>query len=319
VTDAAAVLGYLNPRALLDGEMTLDLAAADAALQGLASRLELSVEDTALAILTVANERMVHSIKDVTVRQGIDPRESMLVAGGGAAGLTIVPIARALGCHRVLIPHTAGALSACGAQYSDIATEFTASGFTTTASFDFEKVNRTLGGLEDALEEFARPLRDSGFSSLSTEFFVDARYEEQVWEIEVKLAGGRFEDDADVEALRASFHDLHHRLFTVSQPGKEIECLQWTGRLSAPRERVGLSRDASTGRVAAIAGERTLAFSGTGHVSASVFHGPELRAGDVVAGPAVIEEPTSTIVLDPESRARVTPFSNYLIDVEGAP
>ena len=75
---------------------------------------------------------MIKAIEEITVNDGVNPRESVLVAGGGAAGLNILPIAQALGCTRVLLPKTAGALSACGAQYSDIVSEFSASRYART-------------------------------------------------------------------------------------------------------------------------------------------------------------------------------------------
>ena len=101
-------------------------------------------KDAARAIMEVAGDHMVGAIKDITINQGIDPRESLLVAGGGAAGLNIVPIARELGCRQVLVPRTAGALSACGGQYSDIVSEFTQSRFAYTGDFPYESVNRVL-------------------------------------------------------------------------------------------------------------------------------------------------------------------------------
>ena len=114
VTDAAVVLGYLDPAFFLGGRMSLDVDAARSGVGGLAGALGESIERTAHGILAVANEHMVEAIKEITINEGVDPRESLVVAGGGAAGINIVPIARELGCRRVLVPATAGALSACG-------------------------------------------------------------------------------------------------------------------------------------------------------------------------------------------------------------
>jgi N-methylhydantoinase A len=320
VTDAAAVLGYLDPSYFLGGEMTLDVEAGERAVNELAATLGLGIPETALAILAVANERMINAIKDVTVSQGIDPRESLLVGGGGAAGLTIVPIARELGCREVLIPRTAGALSACGAQYSDIKTEDVASAYTTTASFDFARVNAALESIREKLDTFAAPLVASGLTKLAQEFFVDARYPDQAWEIELRLAGGRFDDAADVQKLRLTFHDLHKRLFAVSQPDQDVECLHWTGRLTASLKHVPLAAESNGGgpQPATPIGERTAYFPDVGAVSTPVYKGPKLAAGTVIPGPAVIEEPTTTLVLDASSSACVTAFGNYLIDVKAA-
>ena len=162
VTDAAVVLGYLNPAHFLGGKMPLDTAAARRVIESLAARLGKSLPDTALAIVTVANENMIKAIQEITVKEGFNPADSILVAGGGAAGLNILPIARSLGMPRVLIPRTAGALSACGAHFSDIVREFSASRYANTADFDFQAVNDVLTALNRKLDTFAATLAGRG-------------------------------------------------------------------------------------------------------------------------------------------------------------
>ena len=101
VTDAAAVLGYLDQEYFLSGRLTLDVNAAEQAIESqIAGPLRLDTPQAAEAIVTVASEAMVLAIEEITVNQGVDPRECLLVAGGGAGGLNAVAIARALGCHR---------------------------------------------------------------------------------------------------------------------------------------------------------------------------------------------------------------------------
>jgi N-methylhydantoinase A len=124
VTDAAVVLGYIDPDYFLGGRMALDAAAARHAVTAIAEASDMSAEQAAFAIITIAGEQMIKAIQEITVQDGVNPAESILVAGGGAAGLNILPIAKALGCAKVLVPSTAGALSACGGQYSNIVTEY---------------------------------------------------------------------------------------------------------------------------------------------------------------------------------------------------
>ena len=157
----------------------------------IASRLGLEVKDAARAIMEVAGDHMVGAIKDITINQGIDPRESLLVAGGGAAGLNILPIARELGCRQVLVPRTAGALSACGGQYSDIVSEFTQSRFAYTGDFPFEAVNRVLAEITASMDGLEAELRERGLTRFKREYFVEARYPYQVWELDVALPKGR--------------------------------------------------------------------------------------------------------------------------------
>src|SRR6266540_4744780 len=125
VTDANLILGYLDPSSFLGGTMAIDVAAARAALESdVAQPLGLDVDAAAGAVLEVATEQMVHAIEEITVNQGIDPREAVLVGGGGAAGLNAVAVARRLGCAGVLFPPVGAALSAAGALLSDLVAEF---------------------------------------------------------------------------------------------------------------------------------------------------------------------------------------------------
>ncbi|MFP6781014.1 MAG: hydantoinase/oxoprolinase family protein, partial [Gammaproteobacteria bacterium] len=155
VTDAAVCLGYIDPAHFLGGRMRLDENAARQSMHELSQSLSESIERTAYAIMAVANENMIQAIKELTINEGIDPSGSVLVAGGGAGGLNIAPIAAELGCNIVLVPRTAGALSASGMQFSNIVTEAGASALTQSENFDFEGVNNALTRINSELEKFA--------------------------------------------------------------------------------------------------------------------------------------------------------------------
>ena len=167
VTDAAAVLGYLDPGFFLGGRMQLDLPAAELALRQIAEQLGQSMEAAAAGILAIANEHMVKAIQEITVNQGYDPRDCTIVAGGGSSGLGIMQIAAKLGCRTVLLPRTAAALSACGAQYSDIAFEQTGSCVTRTDDFDLARVNATLAEIDAGIDTFARKVRERGVADVT--------------------------------------------------------------------------------------------------------------------------------------------------------
>lgn len=321
VTDAAVVLGYIDPDRFLGGRMQLDVDAAVAVVAELAERLGLPTETAAEAILTVANEHMVGAIQDITINEGIDPRESLVVAGGGAAGLGAVAIVRELGCPQVLMPRAAGALSATGGQFSDIVAEFTVSRFADSSNWDFAGVNAALSALDTRADRFAGRLRDRGIDTITTNYFVDARYGYQVWELEVPLPGGRVNGEQDLVALSRAFDAAHERVFAVCEPGARIECLAWKARLRAP---VGRSANGAAppstqtagaaGAADAAAATRPAFFGGEWHDTAIVIGGT-LGAGTELSGPAIVEEPTSTLVVPPGSRLRVTPVGNYLVEV----
>jgi len=315
VTDAAAVVGYLDPDFFLGGRMGLDVDAARAALSGLAGELDLPIEETATAILAVANEHMVAAIQDITVNEGIDPRDSLIVAGGGAGGMNIVSIARELGCRRVLVPRAAGALSAVGAQHSDVIGEASVSEYVRSDSVDVDALDARLSHLDAQLDAIEAGMGGRGLSGFRRSFSVEARYLNQIWELEIPLEH-RQVDAPGIDRLVQAFHDAHERVFAVRDPGAAVELLLWRGRLTGELERPGLTMRRESG-VNGHHETRMVFFVGEGFISAAIVHGPSVELGMAIEGPAVIEEPTTTVVLYPDSRATVTQQGNYMIEVGG--
>ena len=136
VSDAACVLGYFDPDFFLGGRMKLDTNAASLAISDIAAKVALSPEETAYRIIGLAGDFMMRAIGDITINEGVNPRESTIVAGGGAAGLNIMMIAKELGCDRVVLPKVAAALSASGMQFANIVSEESASMVTLSSRFD---------------------------------------------------------------------------------------------------------------------------------------------------------------------------------------
>ena len=318
VTDAALVLGYLDPKYFLGGEMRLDSDAARRALKRISSPLELSIEAAAYSVLAVANETMINAIEDITVSDGVDPREVVLVAGGGAAGIGILAIARELGCPTVVVPRTASVLSACGMQFADIQIEQTASTPVRSRSFDIKAVNEALDAIEKQLDIVATPLVIRGFSDRVVEYRTSAHYAAQVWELDVPLAERRFQTAEDVAALVEAFHDAHERVFTVTDLDSEVEFLNWTGRLTLrlPRN-VGRAEPftSSVVRSENHAERRQAWFGLERSMDTQIVRGSALSPGANIVGPAIIEEETTTLVIPPGLVARLSANGNYLIEL----
>jgi N-methylhydantoinase A len=313
VTDAALVLGYLDPGNFLGGRMQLDAEAARDAIGGLADQLGTSPEDTANAVLTVANEHMINAIREITVNEGLDPGESLVVAGGGAAGLNILPIARELGCRNVVLPRTAGALSACGGQFSDIVTEFTENCFVTTRTFDRARVHATLARLLERAQDFEASLTVPVRAAGRIDYIVEARYLFQVWELEVPFGTASFETEDDLANLIEAFHTVHERVFAVRDEGQEIEFLNWKARLTVALEHPPEEATSATeGSVPTPTTRR--AWFGGAHHDAPIWQGQDLKSGFEVEGPAIIVEPTTTVVIYPGMTAHVSDRGNYVID-----
>jgi N-methylhydantoinase A len=318
VTDAAAVCGHLDPDFFLAGRLSLDVDAAAAVIdEHIASPLGLTVERASDAILTVATDAMVDAIHQITVNQGVDPRESLLVAGGGAGGLNVVAIARELGCASALVPRAAGTLSAAGGLFSDLRAEFTRSAVTRSDNFDGPRVAQTLELLDDEVDQFLRVLGRTGLAVGAHDrgYLVEARYPDQVWDLRVPVAAeaGQVSAAALADAI-VRFHDLHDRTFAVNDPAAPIECQQWTATISVRLPRPSLDIALIGDDAAHGARTRTAWFDGEPVETTFVF-GATLSEGDTVEGPAVILEATTTVVLPSHALARVLPSGSYLIEV----
>lgn len=318
VSDAAATLGYFDPDFFLGGRMTLDVQAARRAIETVSSRVGLSVEQCAYRILTLASELMIRAIGDVTINDGLNPRESTIVAGGGAAGLNIMLIAGELGCKRVILPKTASALSAAGMQYANIVSEEAESLVTSSKDFDFKGVQSLFARLRDKLETFAADLGQDARARI--EFIAEARYTGQIWELDTPVPGEGLHTDTDIETLAEEFHRVHERLFAVRDEGSAVEFINWKARLSIPlgsdpAPSSAVPRvDADAAYRAALA-SRQCFFGGAAPVETPIFKPRDLRPGLHIAGPAIIEEPTTTLVVYPGMSATISAAGNYLLDI----
>ena len=314
VSDAAAVLGYFDPDYFLGGRMKLDLEAARRAIGGMARRIGRTVEETAVRILGLTTDLMVRAIEDLTVNEGINPRDSVLVAGGGAAGINIMQIARELGCRHAVVPNSAGALSAAGMQFADIVCEEARSLPCLSNRFDAKRVNAVFDELEARLEAFRLKLSGDN-SQLRIERFAEARYLGQIWELDTPVRPRRFHTEKDLEMLVSAFHDLHERIFAVRDPGSPVEIVSWKARLTVALPKPPAPRLAgATVEASHSPHRRTCFFGDAAGVDTPIYKAAGLARGSRIVGPAIIEEPTTTLVVYPDTAVTVSRAGHYLLE-----
>ncbi|MBW1943393.1 MAG: hydantoinase/oxoprolinase family protein [Deltaproteobacteria bacterium] len=303
VTDASLVLGYIDPAFFLGGTMKLDVEyAAKAIDKEVARPLGLDLLEAASAILRLATENMVSAIEEITIHQGIDPRSAVVVGGGGAAGLNVVAIARRLGCTTIIIPEVVPALSAAGALISDLHADYRSLFYTSTHSFDFDGVNAALDSLEAKCQTFLKgPGADA--TEKSIEFFAEARYRAQIWEIDLPLQTTRFKTPEDVAQVRLDFDRLHEEIFAYCDKGSEVQFVGWraTARCKLSEGELGkLAKDKIY--EAKILPSRKAYFSGAGMVDTRIALFDTMAPDDPLEGPAIIESPLTTVVIDPGAK-----------------
>ena len=305
VTDASLVLGHIDPAYFLGGTMKLGIKLAESAIRShVAKPLGMSVvQVAAAAIIRLATENMVSAIEEITIHQGVDPRGTVLIGGGGAAGLNSVAIARRLGCARVVIPETGAALSAAGALISDLHADYRAMFYTSSSAFDMNSANKVLGELTDRCKAFIKG-PGGGARDSAIEYYAEAHYRSQIWEIDLPLRVAKFRTAADVARLREDFDKAHEEVFAYADPDSEVQFLGW--RAVARRRLAGdglghLAQDAIY-RKAALK-SRKAHFEGKGNVVARVYEFAEMKSRPI-SGPAIIESPYTTVVIDPGAVAR---------------
>ena len=322
VTDAALVLGQLDPAYFLGGRMPLSPDRARAVLaRAIAAPLGLDLEDAAAAVLAIFSENLRSFVSEMTIVQGLDPRECLIVAGGGAAGLNIVSVARELGIGRVVIPTFAAGMSAVGGQFADLFTSSSQSLHTTSTHPDADAIGRALAAIDDAAGEFFERVTTPG--ERRRELVGEARYANQLWELDVALpAEWRGREETDWRELAQRFDQLHRSLFSVAEPGATIELLGLRGEARVLRRRPRLperARDADPASVGepVPSARRSVRFAGetATRENVPVYRGHALATGMRIAGPAILEETTTTIVLDPGAVATSAP-AHYRIEYE---
>ena len=320
VTDANVVLGYLNPESIADGRLAIDAEAAHRViLEKVARPLRLDPVEAANGIYRVVNQNMIGAMNEVTTWRGIDPREYLLVAGGGAGGLHVARLASDLQIKRVVIPKLAGALCAFGMLNTDIVFSQVSSAFTTSVDFDFDRVNTQLATLE-ARGRKKLVAAGIGEADMVFEYYVSARYLDQVYELEVPLPDARLSADG-LERLIAAFHALHERRYTYRDEDSYQEYTDWRVIARGLRPKVTLREQADRGTDAtpAVSGLRAAYFAETaGFTETPVYSGKALGHGMQVAGPAIIEEATSTLVVIPGTSVTVTQWGDYLMELGDA-
>ena len=301
LSDACVALGYVDPDYFLGGTMQLDKEAARSAIkQQVADPLGMTIEEAAAAIVTLATENMVQAIADITVNQGIDPQQAVLIGGGGAAGLNSIFIARRLSIPRLVIPEVGAALSAAGALMSELAADYRAVEYMTTADFDRSRANHILNGLKEKAETFLADVGEGTFDP-KIQFSIEARYEQQVWEIEVPLPVAGFDNDADIDDLIESMHKTHERIFAFRDEHCAIEVVGWSVRASCRVHKRIIGRMRTHAEQTEHAKTRPVWFPASGAAQAAILPFEKLDIDKKHNGPAIVESPFSSVVIDPES------------------
>ena len=319
-TDANLVLGYLNADGLVGGRLPLDVDKARAAIKAnLADPLGISIEKAAYGMFTIVNNNMVNAIRRVSVERGYDPRDFVLMGAGGATGAHITALAREMGISKVLISKLASGLCAYGQIISDVKYNYMAPA---PIRLEGGAAAKKLDDLFTSLEARGRvDLAGDGFAEdrISIRRSLDMRYVGQVHECTVEI--DPFEvTEATIEDIKAAFHARHKELYTYDEPHNAVEIVNVestiAGHVDKP-ERMKIA--AGKGAHETLKGTRPMVFNADGIAQDTpVYDGSAMGAGDMLHGPAVIEEVTTTIVVEPGWTVSLHDTGVYVVTADAA-
>ncbi|MFO1151225.1 MAG: hydantoinase/oxoprolinase family protein [Alsobacter sp.] len=311
VTDANLVLGRINPLNFLGGRMTLDVAAARAAIGRVASQLGQSVEDTALAIARVVDNNMVGALRSVLIERGLDPRDFTLCAFGGATPLHASPLMREMGIPRAVVPVHPAQFSAYGFIMTNPRVDRQRTTQLISTRFDAARANTVM---DELVGQCLDELKAQGYErDIEVHRALEMRYLGQNYELELPLTQQRFEE-ATIDRLWTLFHQTHHARFGFSTPGEIIEIVNYvvTAIARTPKPALPDLPAATSGAVEPREMRRVWYVGGPRDVP--VYDRRELRPGHVVMGPALIEEQASVTVLEAGHRLQIHRHAHMLID-----
>jgi N-methylhydantoinase A len=317
VTDADAVLGYLPADGFAGGRMHLDIAAAEAAIRTeVAELLGVDVVDAAWGIQRIVNANMANATRKVLAGHGADPRRLALIAYGGNGAVHARAVARELGIDRILVPKTAPAFSALGVLVADYVVDLLRSYVTPLSQVDLGRL-RSL--MSDLAEETGKELEPAGLEPHATQtaLYVQMCYPGQNFDMSVPVPEGTALDEAGLLDLAERFHDQHEaeRGFCFRSQQPVVRGVRIVARGATEKPDHFAEPGTVTDARQAQKGTRS-AFWGMAWVDTPVYDGAVLGTGAEIHGPALIEEPFTVIVLDPDAVARLDASGNYVITAD---
>ncbi|SFR51452.1 hydantoinase/oxoprolinase family protein [Halogeometricum limi] len=312
ITDAHLLLGRIDPGAFLADDLSETREAVESAFADLAAELDTTPEGAAQGVLDVANANMERALRVVSVERGHDPREFALVAFGGAGPLHATELAAALDVPRVVVPRTAGVLSALGLLISDVIYDYSTSRVRRLADVDARDVRDTFSEfVAQGRERLAAEGRTD--ETVQFEASMDLRYAGQSFELSVPV-----DPDVDASTLdeaRDRFDAAHERRYGHASPEEPVELvtlrLRARGLVSPP----DLTVEAREGAVSdAVRETRRVVLSGDAY-DAPIYDRSLLPLGGEFDGPAVVEGAESTVVVHSDQRVRIDDSAALVVEV----
>jgi N-methylhydantoinase A len=313
-TDANLWLGRINRDYFCGGEVIADMKATEAALTNVARSLGVTTDEAARGIVRIANNNMVNALKLVSLNRGHDPRDFTLVVFGGGGAMHGVALGMELGVKKVVVPAGASVFSAWGMMMSDLRRDYFVTRLADLKKGAAAKLEEVFKESEDrAREQF----KAEGIDPAKVRFlrYGKFRYQNQEHTTEVLIEGGKI-TDARLSEIEKAFHETYEREYTyrldapVEMVGIHLVVSAEVGKLTM-KKRNGSGTKAKT----ALKGHRDVDYALEGVKKAAIYDGTRLEPGMTFKGPAIIEDPGTTVVIHPGNAVEIDGYGNIHIEI----
>ncbi len=313
VTDANLTLGRLRSDGFLGGRMTLDQDRSQSLMTDLATGVGASATDTALGIIRVVNSNMERAIRAISLERGYDPREFTLVPFGGAGPMHACELADELGIPRVLVPGHPGILSALGVAIADVVKDYSRTVMLRGEDLDKTRLEEEFHGME----QLARAeLVEEGLpaDAMVARRFLDVRYVGQSFELTVDCPSLTGRGDL-TRSIASEFYEAHLQRFGYADRALPVEVVNLRLKLELAVDKPILEPAPDSGSAAshAVVGHVEVVFA-QGPVETTLYDRDRLQTGNRIAGPALLLQLDTTIVVPPGWTGEIDPYGNLLLE-----
>ncbi len=315
-TDANLITNRINQKFFCGGEIQADMNAVNKSIELISSKLKFNNSETARGIIRIANNNMINALKLVSVNKGYDPREFTLVAFGGGGGMHATSLAKELNVPKVIIPVNSSVFSAWGMLMSDLRRDYILTKLTTMNDEAVDVLNKTFLEMEkQAIDSFS--LENISKDLISFKRFGSFRYLGQDHSVEILIDNGNI-DKNSIQKIISDFHNQYEKEFTYKLES-QVDMIQFHLVAFAKIDKPDLQERKRTGRTVdkTIKENRMVDFDEMGIHDSKIYDFDLLEPDMEFSGPAIVEDPSTTVVIFPDQKCKVDNYANLHISILG--
>lgn len=313
-TDANLITGRINPNYFCGGKFDADMNSVKTCIKDLSSKLGLSDIEIARGVIRIANNNMINALKLISVNKGYDPRDFTLIAFGGGGGMHATSLAQELYIPKVIVPFNSSVFSAWGMLMSDMRRDYIQTKLLTINEDALDKLNNTFENMEKlAADKLKEEKLDN--NKILFKRFGSFRYLGQDHYVEIQMDAKKYNKDS-INKIIQDFNSQYEKEYTYKLDS-QIDMIQFHLVVSIDIKKPPLEKKQalSTKVEEAIKAKRKVDFAENGIHESNIYDFNKLEPGMSFSGPAVVEDPSTTIVILPKQECVLDDFSNLHINI----